>query len=296
MVPKELVDARETYQAAVASTGPLLRARRRDDVFAVESAESVVEALLEQLEVSDALLVPLLSTLTGGGSNPAAETIGPCVLSLRIAIELEYPRTEVSRLGLAALAHEIGRARVQRESDASTVRRAVEDQVQLVRQCGPAYADVADLVRRTHDTLSEAAPGSELPRTLGEAAHVIGLATIYHGLAHQRGTEHAWPPARLKAILRAERARFPDRILKSLIRVLTTLPLGGLVRLNNGELGYVVAKNAGFPLRPVVAVWISLGKLLTEPKLVDLQRDPFLYVEAFLGDTRLDADRGGLGS
>jgi hypothetical protein len=57
-----------------------------------------------------------------------------------------------------------------------------------------------------------------------------------------------------------------------------------------------VAKNAGFPLRPVVAVWISLGKLLTEPKLVDLQRDPFLYVEAFLGDTRLDADRGGLGS
>jgi hypothetical protein len=293
MVPKELADARETYQGAVASTAPLLRARRRDDVFAVESAESVVEAVLEQLEVSDALLVPFLSTLTGA-STPPAEALGPCILAVRIALELEYPRAEVSRLGLAALAHEIGCARVPKDSDASTRRRAVEEQAQVVRQCGPAYADVADLVRRTHDTLNEAAPVSEPSRPLGDPAHVIGLATIYHGLAHQRGTEHAWPPERLKAILRAQRARFPDRVLKALIRVLTTLPLGGLVRLNNGEIGYVVAKNAGFPLRPVVAVWISLGKLLAEAKTVDLQRDPFLYVEAFLGDTRLDADRGGL--
>jgi hypothetical protein len=293
MVPKELVDARETYQGAVASTGPLLRARRRDDVFAVENAESVVEAVLEQLEVSDALLVPFLSALTGA-SNPAAEALGPCILAVRIAIELECPRAEVSRLGLAALAHEIGRARVPKDSDASTLRRAVEEQAQLVRQCGPAYGDVADLVKRAHDTLTETAPVSEPSRPLGDPAYVIGLATIYHGLAHQRGTEHAWPPERLKAILRAQRARFPDRILKALIRVLTTLPLGGVVRLNNGEIGYVVAKNAGFPLRPVVAVWISLSKLLPEAKIVDLQRDPFLYVEAFLGDTRLDAERGTL--
>ena len=68
------------------------------------------------------------------------------------------------------------------------------------------------------------------------------------------------------------------------------------MRLNNGEIGHVVAKNAGFPLRPVVAIWISLSKLLPEAKIVDLQRDPFLYVEAFLGDTRLDAERGTLQS
>jgi hypothetical protein len=293
MVPKELVDARETYQGAVESTAPLLRARRRDDVFAVETAESVVEGLLAQLEVSDALLVPFLSALAGGAS-PAADALGPCILSARIALELDYPRAELSRLGLAALAHEIGRARVPKDGDATTVRRGVEEQAQLLRQCGPGYAEVADLVRRAHDSLSEAT--ADAPRAGDEAAHVIALATLYHGLAHQRGTEHAWPPARLKEILRRQRARFPDRILKSLIRVLTTLPLGGLVRLNNGEIGYVVAKNPGLPLRPVIAVWISLARLLPEAKIVDLQRDPFLYVEAFLGDTRLDAERGSLPS
>jgi hypothetical protein len=293
MVPKELEDACEAYQGALASTEPLLRARRRDDVFAVERAESVVEALRTQLEVSDALLVPFLSTLTTG-SGPAAEAIGPCILSLRLAMELDYPSPDVSRLGLAALAHEIGRARAPKESDVSAIRRGVEEQAQLVRQCGPAYADVANLVRRTPDSLNEAAPAAETPRPLEEAAHVIGLATIYHSLARQRGTDpRAWPPACLKEVLRRQRARFPDRILKALIRVLTTLPLGGLVRLNNGEIGYVVAKNAGFPLRPVVAVWITLGKLLTEPKPVDLQRDPFLYVEAFLGDARLDSELAG---
>jgi hypothetical protein len=291
MVPKALVDARETYQSAVASTGPLLRARRRDDVFAVESAEWVVEAVLEQLEVSDALLVPFLSA-SAGGSSPAADALGPCILSMRIALDLDYARPDTSRLGLAALAHEIGRARVPRDGDAIAVRRAVEDQAQLVRQCGAAYAEVADLVRRAHESLGEATAA----RAGDEAAHVIALAALYHGLAHQSGAEHAWPPARLKEILRRQRARFPDRLLKSLIRVLTTVPLGGRVRLNNGEIGYVVAKNAGLPLRPVVAVWISLGKRLPEVKIVDLQRDPFLYVEAFLGDAGLDADRVGLPS
>lgn len=269
MVPKELQDARETYQGAISATEGLLRMLRGEGVLAVESAESVVEALLAQLEVSDALMVPFLSTMTGV-SSPAAETIGPCILSLRIGMELDYPRPELGGLGLSALLYDIGRARAPRGSDATRIRRGVEEQVRLLRQRGPAYAEVAEHV------------------------HVVRLATTDHSLARRRGTDdRSWPPARLKQILQRQRARFPDRILKALIRVLATLPLGGLVRLNSGEIGYVVAKNDGLPLRPVVAIWISLGRRLAEPKPVDLQHNPFLYVKEFLGDAKLDPDMAG---
>ncbi len=294
MVPKELEDAREAYQGAIASTDRLLRTLRSDGVFAVESAESVVGVLLAQLQANDALMVPFFST-TSRAPSLAADTIGPCILSLRIGMGLDGPAPDLARLGLAALVHDLGRARALREGDAAAIRRGVEAQVQLLRQRGPAYTELADLVVRIHDGLNESGPAGETGRPIGEPAHVVGLATTYHDLARQPGNdERAWPPMRLKEILRRQRSRFPDRILKALIRVLTSLPLGGLVRLNSGELGYVVAKNPGFPLRPVVAVWVCLGKLLTEPKTVDLQRDPFLYVEAFLGDGKLDLELTGL--
>jgi len=296
MVPKELQDARETYDAAIAATERILRTLRGEGVFTVESAESVVEALLAQLEISDALMVPFLSTITGV-SSPAAETIGPCVLSLRIGMELDGPRPELGRLGLSALLYDIGRAGVSKGSDATAIRRGVEEQIQLLRQRGPSYAKVADLVLRTHDGPNESGPAAGKYRTVDEHVHVISLAATYHSLARQRGTrERSWPPAGLKEILQRQRGRgrFPDKILKALIGVLATLPLGGLVRLNSGEIGYVVAKNDGFPLRPVVAVWISLGKLLAEPKPVDLQQNPFLYVNEFLGEAKLEPDLAGM--
>ena len=286
MVPKELQEARATFQAAVTNTEDVLRVLRGQGTLCVETAESVVEALLSQLEVSDALIVPFLSTVTGP-SNLAAEAVNACILSLRVGMELGYSRHELGKLGLAILAYQIGRARTStRGDDAAASRRGVEESADLLRRRGPAYLEVASLVLQAHERLNGSGRATANDRGVSEHADVIGLATTYRTLAQQRGAGgRSWPPEPLKELLlQRQPARFPDRILKVFIRVLVNLPVGGLVRLNSGEIGYVVAKNAGLPLRPVVAVWISLGKLLTEPKLVDLRESQFLYAEEFLGE------------
>jgi hypothetical protein len=269
----------------VAAAERLLRAPRGDGA-AVDGTETLNEALLAPLRVNDALMVPLLTTMAGPPSA-AAEAIGPGILALRLGLELGRPPRDLERLGLATLLHEIGRSRVGRGEAGPALRRSLEEHVQPLRQRGPFHVEVSDLVLRTHDRLSVSNPA---PATVeGDLVPVVSLAIVAHGLASQRGVEgRAWPPRSLKEILRRERARFPDAILKALIGVLTMLPLGSLVRLNSGEIGYVVAKNEGLPLRPVVAVWISQGRLLTEAKPVDLQDNAFLFVEEFLGEGRLE--------
>jgi hypothetical protein len=284
MVPKELQDARETYQGAVAAAEKLLRAPRGDGP-AVSGVEALAETLLAALRVNDALMVPLLTTMAGS-SSAAAEAIGPGILALRLGLELGRPARDLERLGLATLLHEIGRARHGRGEVPAALRRSLEEQVQPLRQRGPFHVEVADLVLRAHDGLSASAAA---PAADGDLGAVVRMAVTAHGLASQGSAEgRAWPPRSLKEILRRERARFPDAILKALIGVLTMLPLGSLVCLNSGEIGYVVAKNEGLPLRPVVAVWISQGRLLAEAKPVDLQDNAFLFVEEFLGEGRLE--------
>ena len=292
MVPKELQDARETYKGALLGIERLQRTMQGQGVFAVDSAEGVVEQLLAQLEVSDALMVPCLGAMTPAASA-AATALGPCVLALRIGMELDHSRQEVARLGLASLLLDLARGRVTSERDSGALRRSGEALAKLTRDRGAAYADVADLVRRSAEVVQGWAGTNEGSRDVAAPVHIVTMASAYHELARGRGAdERSWPSACLKDFIRGQRARFPDTMLKILIRVLTSLPVGSLVRLNSGEIGYVVAKNERFPLRPVVAIWVSLGKPLAEAKSVDLLQNPFLHVEAFLADTKLDRDLG----
>src|SRR5262245_12222487 len=222
MVPKELQDARETYQNAVQGTERLLRTMQGQGIFAVDSAESVVELVRAQLEVCDALMVPYLGGLTRA-AGPAAVVLGPCILALRIGMELHLPRPEATRLGTAALLHELG------GRGEAAGRRGLDELAERARARGSAHADVAEVVLRGGDILKTARRGlAEAPR-VEVPAQVMAAAIAYHRLARDGGPDdRAWPPACLKDFLRRYRSSFPDTVLRALIRVLATLPLGSL--------------------------------------------------------------------
>ena len=56
-------------------------------------------------------------------------------------------------------------------------------------------------------------------------------------------------------------------------------PLGSLVKLNNGEIGRVVATSRLHPTRRTIDVLIDpRGRRLPEPRQIDLQDEPMLYI------------------
>lgn len=125
-------------------------------------------------------------------------------------------------------------------------------------------------------------------------AQVIALAASYDALSRQQPSgPREWPPAAVKELLRRERAHVPNAVLKAAVEMLVSFPISGLVRLNSGEVGCVVKKNRGLPLRPVVAIARHRGRPLSAEKIIDLADNPFLYVREFLGYDASDADRDG---
>ena len=65
----------------------------------------------------------------------------------------------------------------------------------------------------------------------------------------------------------------------ALIHIVSIFPLGSPVKLNNGEIGRVVATSRLHPTRPTIDVLIDpRGRRLPEPRQIDLQDEPILYI------------------
>ena len=269
----DIMASDDVLQRAVAVMEAVLQSVRARTSFSVTTFEAILEALLESLQTSDVLLLPFFSP-GGGSANPAPKAVNVCALSLKIGTHLNYAPDQVRKLGLAALLYGAGIGRTQK------------DEAPLVQGLGARHPGVTDVVVQ----LRERTDGVRHTE-IHEHAHIVFLAGLIESLTRRRPVRSGLCPSdAIKEVLQRERGTFPDKILKALIRILATLPVGCLVRLNTGEICRVVAKNDRFPLRPMVVVLVCRGKRLPEPTPIDLSQNPFLHIQGFVTEETLDQE------
>ena len=260
----------DTFRRAVAETEAAFTALQHHGAGAEERLSAVVETVVSPLKSSDGLLVPVLGSRPGAWGR-AQTAVVIAIVALRIGMELDYTHPELTHLGHAALLSEL----------AAAGRLGADEGIRLIRGLGTSYGSVAETVLQARERGAPADPD----------AQIVAVAATYAHLSRELpATRRTWPQAAVKEILRRERARFGDAVLKALIHISVQVPVGGFVRLNSGELARVVAKNEGLPLRPVVLVTGRRGRAATEPKRVDLAANPFLFVLEFLGHEAPDSD------
>ncbi len=277
---EEPAASHDVFRRAVAITDKILRSLHARSSFSVTLLEAPLETLLQSLLTSETLLLPFFRP-EAGSADAAQTAVNVCVLSMKIGAQLGYARDALLELGLTALLHQAG------------VGRSSGDDLQLVQGLKVRYAGavtVLGLLRERANRSGGAADGSDAD---GEPAHIVALASLIDGLVRRR------PPRSdvghseiIKEILKRERGSYPHEVLKAAIRILASLPVGALVRLNTGEICRVVSKKDGFPLRPIVAVLVRQHKRVTEPSALDLSQHPFLRIQGFVTESMLHREAG----
>ncbi|MFP6589961.1 MAG: HD domain-containing phosphohydrolase [Candidatus Latescibacterota bacterium] len=193
-------------------------------------------------------------------------------------------------LGLCGLTHDLGMLKVPEEVLGS--RRLTSNQLQflqqhpqdserIVRAFGKAFEWVGKVVVQVH----ERRDGSGYPNALKgddihEFARIIGLVDTYEAMAQPRADRQARVTYNaLKEIIDLRNSLFDRRLIKALIHIVSIFPLGSLVKLNNVEIGRVVATSRLHPTRRTIDVLIDpRGRRLPEPRQIDLQAEPMLYI------------------
>jgi HD-GYP domain-containing protein (c-di-GMP phosphodiesterase class II) len=213
------------------------------------------------------------------------------LISIKIGKRLGLGNEELRDLFLAGVFHDIGITQLQNgilakkgefsESERRQVERHPEYGREILLNLPESYRYLSDTVCQEHERMD----GSGYPNALaGDEislfARIIGLADSYEAMTHTRPyRQRMLPLSAIKEILETMRGKFDTRIIKAFLEEVTMFPVGSFVRLNNREVGRVIATMSKAHFRHVVQVLFGPdGERLIKPRTVNLMEEHLLYI------------------
>ena len=233
----------------------------------IDAARPVVAAVVDSvLRRKGALLC--LAHLKYRDDYTYMHSMSVCAMAAAVAHELGLEPPRCRSVGLAALMHDVGKARVPLDVlNKATKLTAAEWAVirehprlghRLLLDGGCKEADLLDVCLHHHEKLD----GTGYPQRLaGEAiplpARIVAVCDVFDAMTSARPYKPAWDPALALKEMASWRGHFDRHVLAAFIRVVGIFPVGALVRLASHRLAVVVDNPSADPRAPTVRVFYS---------------------------------------
>jgi HD-GYP domain-containing protein (c-di-GMP phosphodiesterase class II) len=195
-----------------------------------------------------------------------AHSVDVCILSAMVGCQLNYKKSDMLKLGIGSLLHDLGKVKIDNEllnkPDKLTdiemlkIKRHPELGYEMLKQHDEISPASCSIVLNHHERYN----GSGYPRGLsGEAINnfssICGITDIYNALITDRVYRKAIPPNEVYEMLSAVGDRlFPLWTVKALLQCVSPYPVGTLIWLSTGDIALVVAVDHSLPLRPDVLI------------------------------------------
>jgi HD-GYP domain-containing protein (c-di-GMP phosphodiesterase class II) len=262
-----------------------------EDVYELyRVADIIVDSLLK----SDGLVSSLFVEHETG--DFVAHMIDVAIVATKIGLGLGYDRANMRDLLVCALLHDIGMYWIPTEILLKKDRLSKSEFEKIKQHPRYGYEALKDIeelnpvIAKVVYQEQEREDGSGYPsglkgKEIHEYAKIIGLADIFVAMLQPRPQRGRMLPFDIvKEIIKTDKKRFPEYLIRTMIDVLSIFPVGLYVKLNTGEVGRVIRTNKLAPLKPVIEIiQDSYGRELKEPKECNLMKETLLRIEdAFL--------------
>ncbi len=246
--------------------------------------KGMVGELKNQIDTNSNILLNL-SHLKKYDHYIFSHVVNVSVLSLIIGRELGLSALELRELGMAALLHDIGMTKIEREIY-DQKERLTPEQWQEIKRHPKLGADslgdtedFSEAVLRGIREHHERCDGSGYPQGLVEAeihlfAKIIAVADVYDACISLRKYRARLTPRDALENLFKQSKLFGMEILKAFISAMAVYPIGTFIKLNTGEIGKVIGISHGEPFRPELSIYYNRsGELLDKPLRINLNND-----------------------
>ncbi len=212
-------------------------------------------------------------------------------LSLLVGQDMGYDIKMLLKLGLAALLENVGMYKIPEgilekkgtldDKEMALVREHPKGSYEILAELGEKYQWLAEVAVQVH----ERTDGSGYPYGLkgGEIydlSSTIGIADVYLAMTSDRPyRDKIVQTDAIKYILKEAKEKFPSKIRKVFMHLISFFPVNTYVMLNNKSIGRVLTTHKQQPLRPTLEVlYDGAGKKLEKPEVIKLSENPLLYI------------------
>lgn len=209
-------------------------------------------------------------------------SVNVAVIALVLGVALELPRTELYKLGMASLLHDIGKIMISKDILDKPGRLTPEEFEIMKSHSDEGYRylkeiyDVSVQVYMAVKFHHEQDGGGGYPMGLtGDLiplySKLITIADVFDALTSDRVYRKALSPSEaMEYIMGNSGQMFDPEIVRIFLKKVAPYPVGTAVLLSDQRVGIVVSNCEEFGLRPTVRI-IKQRELLPEPYLIDLK-------------------------
>lgn len=288
-----LESAQRTYAQSVRTARGILTDLRMGRAVNVRKVKRAVQSIVDQV-LSNEPSVLAMTTLKDLDEHTFVHSVNVCIFSVLIGQRIGLDRTQLYELGLGALLHDVGKARVgadlvakegplDEEEWKEMQEHPTEGLLQLFHLHGFNEVPYRQMLMAYEHHMKvdlSGYPRNRRPRTPGLFSRIVGVADGFDAGTSVRSYQYKpWTPDEvLKEMRDNPRRGFDPILVKALMTATGVYPVGTLVILDTMEMGVVVQANPD-PERlhqpKVKIISDPMGGGAAEPRVVELdEEDP----------------------
>lgn len=224
--------------------------------------------------------------------------------SLKVGTGLKYSRKELLELGLAALLYDVGFFKTL-ENVAEKKGKLTKAESDIIKNHTKIGKNILSHFQTEHPMIPRVAyehherkNGSGYPEGLKENeiceyTKIISLADTLDAMIHNRPYRKALGMyTAVKKLIESKDSLFCPKIIKTFLDEIGIFPVGCYVRLNNMEIGKVIATSKASPLKPTIKlIFNSQGKRVSEETVINIKEYPILYITDAVSEEDLPSNQ-----
>ncbi|MGH7525319.1 MAG: HD-GYP domain-containing protein [Gemmatimonadales bacterium] len=268
--------AKRIYSQGVAVTKDVITGVRLGRATSVKRVKRAVQLIVDQVLNNETSLVGL-TTIRDYDEYTFTHSVNVCIFSVALGKKLGLSRLQLYDLGMTALLHDVGKARIPVEILNKTT--GLDEQEWRVMQAHPSLGALTLFGMRSYDEIPYRTilvayehhmksdltgyPRTVRPRTLGIFSRIVSVADGFDAATTRRSyqTVPIEPDQVLREMWENPKRGYDTVLVKALINLTGIYPVGTCVILDSFEVGIVAAANPdGQQLnRPLVRIAIDVN-------------------------------------
>ena len=274
--------AKRVYAQGVAVTKDVITGVRLGRATSVKKVKRAVQLIVDQVLNNETSVVGL-TTIRDYDEYTFTHSVNVCIFSVALGKKLGFPRIQLYDLGMTALLHDVGKARVPVTILNKTT--GLDEQEWRIMQAHPWLGAVTLFGMRAHDetpyrsilvahehhmkTDLSGYPKTIRPRELGIFSRIVAVADGFDAATTRRSyqTVPIEPDQVLREMWENPKRGYDRVLVKALINLIGVYPVGTCVILDTFEIGLVAAPNPdGQQLnRPLVRIAVNSDGAVVPP-------------------------------
>lgn len=254
---------------------------KRPDDKNINEIGNIAEEMVEELIMNRSLMVNMID-IKSFDDYTFYHSVNVAVLSIIIGIGLNLNKSELNKLGMGALLHDVGKVFIKQEL-LNKQGKLTNKEFEIMKSHSingyryiksnfnvpvKSYIAVLDHHEKYDGT---GYPNKKIGKDISLFGRIIAIADVYDALTSDRPYKKSSLPANvIEYIMGGPGTHFDFDLVNIFIKKVAAYPIGTCVKLNNGVVGIVVENYSDSSTRPNIRVLNSRSK---EYSYINLRSD-----------------------